>query len=274
MDRSPNSSEPRAHGRSGRALARLGHGPRAVALGLLVSFVATAPEAHATFGPEGFETEEISAHTLRAEELKVGPSALRYGLFGEAQIGTIFPLNLVGVFNADAKWRIAQLPGFALAAESGFYHFDSSFVGVDGDFALTAVPVKLAMSFPASPHFQFHARLSYLYTEPSGPAPDTATRLVRHFGPVGRFAGEIYLEWRLGAHVAVVLDYAFPFVMHEAALLYEGEDPDDRLGMMRVAGSLVATFDTFNVRLGVGYGPSFLGEAGVFPTFDLFWRIY
>jgi len=233
-----------------------------------------APRAGATFGTEGFETEEISAYTLRDQELKFGPTAIRYGLLGQFQLGTSFALNLVGAFNADVKWRIYETSGFAVAVESGLVHFDPGLVGVDTDFSVTAVPAKLDLTFAASSAVQLHLRLSYLAASPDAQAPDSVLRVQRYLGPVGELSGELYLEWRLGSHFAIVLEYAMPFVMFEPELLYADEDPDDRFGMMRVAASLMATFDAFNVRAGVGYGPSFLGEQSVFPMLDLYWRVF
>jgi len=230
--------------------------------------------AHASFGPDDFETEEISAYTLRDQELKVGPTAVRYGLLGQFQIGTNFALNLVGAFNADVKWRIFAMPGFALGVESGVVHFDPGLVGVDTDFAVTAIPVKLDLTFSASAAVQLHFRIDYLSASPDVQAPDSVLRIERFMGPVGKLAGELFLEWRLGAHVAIVLDYAIPFVMYDRQLLFSDEDPRDRFAMMRVAASLLATFDTFNVRVGVGYGPSVLGQQGIFPLLDLYWRVF
>ncbi len=244
------------------------------ALIALIWVAGDAPAARATFGPDGFETEEISAYTLRDQELKVGPTAIRYGILGQLQFGTNFALNLVGAFNGDVKWRIFEMPGFALAVESGVIHFDPGLVGVDSDFSVTAIPAKLDLSFIASPDFQLHLRLDYLAASPDRQAPDSVLRIERYVGPVGTLAGELSLEWRLGAHFAVVLEYAIPFVMFDRELLFAGEDPGDRFSMMKVAGSLLVTFDAFNVRVGVGYGPSVLGEQGVFPTLDLYWRVF
>ena len=248
-----------------------------VALAALLALLCVAggpPAARATFGPDGFETEEISAYTLRDQELKVGPTAIRYGLLGQFQLGTNFALNLVGAFNGDVKWRIFEMPSFAIGLESGVIHFDPGLVGIDSDFSVTAIPVKLDLSFIASRDFQLHLRLDYLAASPDSQAPDSVLRIERYVGPVGTLAGELFLEWRLGTHFAVVLEYAIPFVMFDQELLFAGEDPSDRFAMMKVAASLLVTFDAFNIRVGVGYGPSVLGEQGVFPMLDLYWRVF
>ncbi|TNF23195.1 MAG: hypothetical protein EP329_27880 [Deltaproteobacteria bacterium] len=240
----------------------------------LPALLGGAPPVRANFGVAGFETEEISAFTLRDQELKVGPAAVRFGLLGELQIGTSFALNLLGAFNADVKWRIFEMPGFAIAVETGVVHFDPGLVGVDTEFSVTALPAKLDLTFVASTDFQVHLRLDYLSADPDAQAPDSVMRVQRYLGPVGTFSGELFLEWRVGSHFALVLEYAIPFVMFDRELLFADEDPDDRIGMMRVAASLLATFDAFNVRVGVGYGPSFLGEQSVFPMLDLYWRVF
>jgi len=240
----------------------------------VVSLALGGAPARATFDEDGFHIEEISAYTLRHEELKVGPGAVRLGLFDQLQIGTTFGLNLLGALNGDLKWQIYRTPAFALGVESGVIHFDPRLVGVDTDFSVTAVPLKLNVSFSAGDVFLVHLKLHYLFAEPGAQAPDAALRLQRFLGPVGRLAGEIYLEWRFSNHFALVLEYAAPFMMHAPELLYPTEDPHDRVGMMRVALSLLATFESFNFRAGLGYGPSFLGEQGFFPLIDLYWRIF
>lgn len=253
-------------GRWRRLLAVLG-----AAAGLTLGLGA-APDAAASFDAPGFHIEEISAFTLRGEELKIGPAALRYGIAGELQIGTNFALNLIGAVNGDAKWRIFELDHFAIGVEVGFLHFDPAYVGVDTDFGVTTVPARLNLSFPINAGWLVHSRLTYQHASFDADAPDAARRIQRHLGPVGRLAAELFVEWRPSPHFAVVLDYAAPLLMLEDELLYPGEDSAG--SMMRVAASLYGTFAEFSFRVGVGYGPSFLGEQSVFPVLDLYWRIY
>ncbi|MCA9517246.1 MAG: hypothetical protein KC635_20040 [Myxococcales bacterium] len=242
-----------------------------VVAGALVTGGATA---RAGYSEDGFETEEISAFTLRPQELKVGPAAIRLGLPGHLQLGTAFALNLLGAFNGDLKWRIYETDAVAFGLASGIVVYDPGSVGVDSDFSVTAVPLDLDVTFKPARVLQIHVRLRYLSEDANERAPDAVLRIQRYLGPVGRLAGELAVEWRASDHVALVLDGAVPIAMHDETFLYADEDPDDRGKMSRVALSLFGSFDAFVFRAGVGYGPSFLGKQSVFPVVDLYWRIF
>ncbi len=246
-----------------------------VALSSLLALT-SAPRAGATFGQdEAFQIEEISAFTLRAEELKIGPTAVRYGILGQLQLGTGFALNIFGALNADLKWRIYDGGAIAVGVSGGVVHYDPDALGVEQtDFTVTAIPLELVATLVADDSVQVHLRANALLAKPERQAPDSVLRIQRYLGPVGKLAAEVGLEWRLSSHFALLVDYAVPAVMHDRALLYAAEDPDDVVAMMSVTSSLLGTFETFNFRVGVGFGPSVLGRQGVFPVLDLYWRIF
>jgi hypothetical protein len=218
--------------------------------------------------------EEISAYVLRAEELKVGPTAIRYGIIGQFQIGSNFGLNLFGAINGDIKWQVFQSEVVTIGIDAGVIHFDPSFVGIDETFSVTAFPVGVAVSFSVHPDFHIHPRLRAFLGAPDGNAPDSVLRIQRFVGPVGKVAAELNLEWRMTPHLALVGEFAVPVVEHDDAYFYASEDPSDLVGQLRTALSLMVGYESFRLRAGVGYGPSFLGEVSVFPVLDMYFRLF
>lgn len=256
----------------GRWAVRVAGALAAGAVGL--ASLGASADARATWGDPAFQTEEISAYTLRSEEMKVGPAVIRYGLPGGFQIGSRFGLNLLGALNGELKWNVYREGIFAIGLEGGVVYFDPALVGIDEDFDVVAFPVRLSLSFSLTPDVLLHIHTAGLVASPETQAPDAVLRVQRYIGPVGKVASALDVEWRVTEHLAIVFDVAVPLVMHDAELLYADENPDANGEQVRVAASLMGSFDTFNFRVGVGFGPSFLGEQGVFPIADFYWRLF
>lgn len=260
------------------------------ALGLVVAWAApsraedepsSAPDARATrthaeitggFGAPGFELSDVSAWPLRAGELEVGPTAVRYGLFDVFQVGTRFALNLFGALNGEVKWTIHDDDRIGVAVEAGLVRFDPSLSGIDEAFSVWAFPVSLVASGRPSEALRLHAAVEFLSARPDREAPDEVKRVQRYLGPVGRLAARAGVEWRLSDSVALLAELETPFILHRDSLRYEGED--DAFDFVRGTLAAQLVFGTFNARLGGGWGPSLLGKSGLFPVLELAFRIY
>jgi hypothetical protein len=219
-----------------------------------------------------FEITAISAWTLRQGELEVGPTVMRFGLLDVLQIGTRFALNLLGALNAEAKWTIYDEQHLGVGIDAGLLRFDPTLVGIDDDFALWAFPVALRASARPGEAFRVHAAVEFLSTRSEVEASDAVLRIQRYLGPVAKLAARVGFEWRLSDIIGLVAELEIPLVLHRSTFRYDGED--DAADFLR--GTLAAQFvlSSFNVRVGGGWGPSFLGKSGPFPVLELALRIY
>ena len=239
------------------------------------AFVAMAASgaARAELDDPGFELTDVSAWMLRAGELQLSPAAIRVGLFDAVELGSSYPLDLLGAVNADVAVLLHASPYVAFSARAGFLHFDPAFVGVDSDFELTAFPLALDVSVRPTESIRVHGAIQFLSARPDTQAPDSALRIQRYLGPVGRLALTLSGEYRFGAHFAALVGIDLPLMAHRRTFLYQGEDAGFG-AHVRATAALHLVFGALNVRVGLGYGPSFLGEAGIFPVLDLALRIF
>lgn len=224
------------------------------------------------FRAPGFELADLSAWPLRAGELEIGPTTVRYGLFDVFQLGTRFALNLLGALNGEAKWTIHDDERIGVAVEAGLIRFDPSLSGIDDDFSVWAFPVSLIASGRPSDAVRLHAAVEFLSARPEREAPDEVKRVQRYLGPVGRLAARVGVEWRLSDSFALLSELETPFILHRDSLRYEGED--DAFDFVRGTLAAQLVIGGFNARLGGGWGPSLLGKSGLFPVLELAVRIY
>ena len=237
---------------------------------LLASVVPTASRAE--FGQDRFEIQDISAWTLRAGELAFGPREVALGFLDVFSVGTTFGLNLFGALNADLKWLIHDSEPIGIGVKLGVLHFDPDLVGLDETFSVTALPISMLVSGRPNENLRLHGAIEFLAARPDEHAPDSILRLQRHLGGVGKLAAKVAAEYRFGQHVAALLQLETPLLAHRAAFRYAGED--DTAEFLRATLSFHFVVDSFNLRVGGGYGPSWLGRAGFFPVAELSFRIY
>ena len=224
------------------------------------------------FGAPHFELVDVSAWTLRAGELELGPTAVRYGLFGLFDIGSRFALNLFGALNAQAKWTIHDGERIGVGVDAGLLRFDPALVGIDDEFAVWAFPVALRASGRPSEQLRLHVAVEFLSAKSTAAASDTVKRIERYVGPVGKLAARLGAEWRFSDHVALLAELETPLILHLSTFRYDGED--SAFDFVRGKLALQLVYESLNVRLGGGYGPSFLGRTGIFPVFELALRLY
>lgn len=242
------------------------------ALAFVAPFGVDEGSARAEFGQDRFEIQDISAWTLRSGELLVGPRELAIGFFDVFSLGTNAGLNLFGALNADLKWLIHDDARVGIGVKVGFVHFDPGLVGLDETFEVTAFPLSFLVSGRPNEDLRLHGAIEFLSARPDERAPDAILRLQRHLGGVAKLSAKLGAEYRFGQHVAAVLQLETPLSLHREAFRYEGEDSVG--DFVRVGLSFHFVVESFNLRVGGGYGPSILGRAGFFPIAELGFRIF
>jgi hypothetical protein len=258
--------------------ARVGAAARCVALAALVTALTASSGARAEtppptgFSSPGYEVPDLSAWTLRAGELELGPTAVHLGFADVFQVGTRFALNLFGALNADLKWTIHKSDTVAVGVELGVLRFDPSLVGIDEAFSVWAVPISARVSGRPSDDFRVHGRVDFLIARPDSEAPDSVKRIQRYLGPVGRLAVTLGAEWRANDNLALVAELESPLILHRETFRYEGEDAAS--DFLRATLALQVAYSSLSLRVGGGYGPSWLGESGWFPVFEIALRLY
>lgn len=240
-----------------------------LALGLSA---AAAPCARAELGKDRFELVDLSAWTLRAGELSVGPREVAFGFADVFEVKTLFPLNVFGAMNGGLKWLIHDDERIGVGVEAGFIHFDPALVGLDETFSVTAVPISVRASGRPNERLRLHGAIDFLVARPDEEAPDSVKRLSRHLFAASRLAVTLGAEVRFGAHVAAIAELEVPLIQHRKELRYTGED--DWSEFLRGTLSFHFVVESFNLRVGGGYGPSWLGRTGFFPTAELYFRVF
>lgn len=245
----------------------------ASALPLTMSVVmAGPPPARAELGKDRFELVDLSAWTLRAGELSVGPREVAFGFADVFEVKTLFPLNVFGALNGGLKWLIHDDEKIGVGVEAGFLYFDPDLVGLDETFSVTALPISVRASGRPNDRLRLHAAIDFLVARPDEEAPDSVKRLSRHLFAASRLAVTLGAEVRFGTHVAAVAELEVPLISHRKELRYTNED--DWSEFLRGTLSFHFVVESFNLRVGGGYGPSWLGRTGFFPTAELYFRIF
>lgn len=255
-------------------LARMGSLVRWLAPLVCLGSLAPLGPARAELSEPGFEIPEVSAWTLRAGELAIGPLGVSLGLFEVMQFGTDPTLDVLGAPNALGKWTIHAGARLGIGVEAGVIRFDPGLVGItDTTFAAWAFPVAFRLSGRVSDSVRVHGAVEFLASHPDGHAPDGVLAMARLVGPVGQLAAKVGFEWRANQHLALIVQLETPLIVHRAAWRYAGES-DDAVAYLRGTASLFGTFGGFNFRIGGGWGPSFLGKAGPFPLLEFYGRLF
>ncbi len=242
-----------------------------VAMFTAYTFLAPA-RARAEFGDEGYALEDLSALPLRDAELSVGTRGIALGLFGVLQVGTNFPLDLLGAPNASVKFEVLETDIFGLGLELGFLSFDRETLGFNEPLSLSAIPVTLRASGLVLEDLIVHGSVDVFVTDIEGASPDAVKRLARHFYRAPEVSFSLAAEYRFGPHVGVMTELQFPLALAPAHLRYE--DEKDELDFFRAVTGVHLVFGDFNLRAGAGYGPSFLGRSSFFPVLDVTLRIH
>ncbi|MCK6572387.1 hypothetical protein L6V77_14955 [Myxococcota bacterium] len=244
----------------------------------------SGPAAAVIDPPEKRLASNYSAFALNDGETVIGLVSLSHAFTDRLEIGTIFLLDLVGAFNAAAKYTLYQDDRQAFAATVGAIYFDqdvSVFSSDDVRTTFLALPVGVSYSRDLVPDFSLHLAASYAYAnldvEYKGDSEEEA------FDASGFGSGvsaKIAFEYDLARGDALYLEAEVPvLVTAQAEATSSGEsssDSETSTGFDRTSVTLsyILSWETFNLRLGAGYGPSIFDadKKGFIPELDLFWR--
>lgn len=262
---------------------------------LLIALLA-AP-AHARHTDETRVTD-YSADSLDQWEWRVGPFRSAVGVFDSVEVGLNTTLLLLTVSNLYAKWTAWEGGPWSVALRAGFFRLDfSNLPGgglqpAEGDapFQVTAYPLELIGSYRRGSS-SYHLGLMGTLVQTSGDLPS-------EFDADGAGAFNTVLmqgtwEWRLSDVTALVVQGQVKLserltangstrvkIDEDSFADIHGSGGGDILGAKgSLSVSAYWSWDTFNLRAGLGYGhytvPAaniFVAAPIVFPELAMYWR--
>lgn len=241
---------------------------------------------------------EDTAYTLRSGEFNLGLWKGEYGLFDTVHAGTYFWPYFVVAPNLHAKWTVWRSDPWAVSLQGGLVWFDASRLDDDADAKLILAPLEGAVSYRFGEALTLTALVNYNLVKVTGalaPGDEESGEEVKGAAAVSNLQFALNLEWRWGRTFAVVLHgRALAWQDTEAgasittrlddfttATFSGGGDTDalDVEGAWSAVGSLVWSWDRFNLRVGGGYGNWSIPVVGFvvptqffIPDFSMWWR--
>ena len=284
---------------------RHGHGfvlSRAKALRLLTAGATLAAVLLGAQSAQAFHTKEQritddTAYTLRKRDFRVGMWKLQYGLWEPFLLGTHIWPWLFQTANLHLKWRYWQNDTVALGLGGGLFYVDTSnFQKVDADAGnakILVAPAELSASFRIDDRFTWSVVPVWTTVIVDGAINVEALEGAAR-GAVSNFQLTSTFEWRVSRVTAFTAHWRHlvfqrttlsgDFVSHPDAyttIEVKAAGLTDDLDFKAASSlllSAVFSWETFNFRIGVGYGhynvPGVnfvLGEPVVFPDLDLYW---
>ncbi|MCB9554219.1 MAG: hypothetical protein H6705_20510 [Myxococcales bacterium] len=262
---------------------------------LVASALLLTPGPAAAWHDRDAPVTDYSAETLRNDEWRIYLGTLvEYGLTDDWEIGTTTGLDLVTFFNVTSKYTVWRGDTFAFAASAGLYTISPSVFG-GPDVQLWLVPVSLYGSWrePAG-DYSAHLALNYtnLTTAGSGSVESVEIDGVLEGVTINLVPT---FEWRRSRSFAWVFQSTISLLQAGRAggdSTFESDDGRTRLdvygeGTVRtgafafgnVSASAYWSWESFNLRLGLGYGHVELPLVGLLfdqvlvqPEFNMYWR--
>jgi hypothetical protein len=267
---------------------------RAAALSACV--VCFAAPANAWHTDEQRITDE-TAYTLRKHDVRLGIWKAQYGLFDSFHFGTYLWPWVFRVANLHAKWRYYCDDPLALSVQLGIFRLDTEQLrDVDedaGSAVLTAVPLELGGSYRFDDRWTLGAAFSYTEFKLEGELKNEDFEGAAE-GAVDNFQLTTTLEWRYTRVTAFTLHYRYLLLQRLAGggdvVFYPDEfttvevhgaattDALDFKAAFSITASAVFSWETFNLRAGLGYGNYNVPGINVvlpvkilYPSLDLYW---
>lgn len=239
---------------------------------------------------------DYSAYTLAQWELRLGPFRSAVGIFDSVELGLNTTLTAIGIVNLYVKWTPWTRGRWAVAVQAGVAQADETLLPGEGEptdgreiFTATAVPLELVGSYRTE-QSSYHLGLVATPIESSGELPESL-----NFDGAGAYSTVLVQatwEWRLSDVTAVVVQGRAKLSERVAAngstrvdldedsfAVIHGSGGGEILG---AKGSLTVSgywsWDTFNLRAGIGYGHYTLPVVNVFlapgtiPELAMYWR--
>lgn len=267
---------------------------RAALFGLAICWLSSSAPA---FHDEQLHVSEDTAYTLPRGDVRLGLWKVDYAPWEPFFFGTYQWPWLLAVGNLHAKWRYWHDDDWAFAVATGFYHFDTkNLKRVDqkaGNAQIDVAPLELSGTYRFGPRYALSLNGVFTNVKIKGQLTRTDLRGAGE-GAVNNFQLVTNFEWRytrVTAFFATARYLVFqrgdanadvelhPDAYTTVAIHYSGQADGVEF---RNAGSLelgaVMSWQTFNLRLGYGYGNynvpgvNFVtAQKLFFPDFDLFW---
>jgi len=240
-----------------------------------------------------------TAWTLEGDKnWHIGLFKAQFTIADRVSVGTYIWPWIVGVPSLQLKWRFFSAGPLHFAAEGGVFRVDTSHLDRRGNQPnppiLSVATGALSNSFEFSSRHQLSTNLVLTGVRVEG---ELTSDTLRGAGE-GAFTNLQYVgayEYRMSQTIAVVVTARYQLLSVAAAkgtattmpdefttIELAAEGSDDSVINFKHAFSIVPSFnaswDTFNMRLGVGYGnfnlPGvnfMLNERTIVPEIDLFW---
>lgn len=264
-------------------------------LALLVAAFLSSPSHVRAFHSADEHITDDTAWTARGGTFRLGMYKTEYAFHDRFTLGTYIWPWFLRTSSLYAKWRFYDGASWGWATRFGFFRLDSSaFPQSEANAVFTVVPIELTATYRIDADDQLHQSLVTTAVNLRGTSDTEALRGAAQSGVTNTQYVAVY-EHRYSRTRALVITGRFllaQVLRADADLVWhpdefttiefhgEGSDPDSL--HWRAAFSIVPSFvwswDTFNLRLGVGYGnlniPGvnfMLPERGVIPDVDLYW---
>lgn len=239
-----------------------------------------------------------SAEALRSGEWRIYPSTLiEYGVLDGLELGTVPALYFVSLYNAQAKGTLWRDDSFAVALSAGVFTLDPNDIRDDWpSLRVWLVPVGLHGSY-RSPTGEFGAHLALRYATATTNGTVSADD---SFEADALLDGSSLVlsptfEWRTSRSFAWVFEAALSLWQSGQAsgggtyrtddgrttveVFGDGSISTGAFAYGNVSASAFWSWETFNLRLGLGYGHYDFPLVGLFwvnpsffPELNLFWR--
>jgi len=235
-----------------------------------------------------------SAYTLGKGTIALGPFSAQYGLFERLDVGTYLLPWFVRVGNLGIKWRFPVNETMDVAPQLYSFHLDVQELNPDSPpMEISVVPFDVTGSWRVSPRHTLSLTAVYTYIHLKGTFDQDA---LQGAAAVSNFQLVPTWEYRWTRVTALLLRVRYlahqwqptasaSYVLHPdeyTTVEVFGDAQLDALDVERawsVIPGVAWSWETFNLRLGLGYGnynvPGVnfvLPRKTLCPELDLFWR--
>jgi hypothetical protein len=262
---------------------------RALCLASLLAAAASPAPASAYHEGDLHDTAD-TAYTQPQNTWKVGIWSVEYGAWGVLDVGTYWSPLLAQVFNAHLKWQLWHNDAWAVAARVGLFRLDLN--RFDTPAIFTVIPFELLASYKIDDAWRTSFSIFYSQVAVEG---DFDSEDYEGVAAVSNLQLTSTTEWRLSRVWALYLHARVLVYQVAKATTAASFQPDDFTDVEVIGGAqtdavdiegaasltlgMSASWESFNVRFGLGYGnymiPGIyfvLPSKIPFPELDLYWR--
>ncbi len=240
--------------------------------------------------------QDDTAWTLEGDKSwRLGFFRLDYTLFDRVTVGTYHWIWLFRVANLNLKWRLYGGDRWQWAVRGGFFRLDTAVFDPDAESApiFTLGSFELSSSVALFPRHQLSQSFVYTAVNAKGRLEDGELSGLAEVGATNLQYVAAY-EIRVSRQLALVFTGRYllaQLLSGQSDLAYYPDDfttvevvgsaladEVDFRNAFSVTGALAWSWESFNLRLGMGYGnfnvPGInftLEQRGFFPELDMYW---